>query len=554
MFGPLQLDLAGDRRGPRDLGGVKPKQLLEILLLERERMVPKDRLADVLWGERLPQRVTATIESYVSVLRRALDDGSGLARRLIVTDRGGYWLAADLADVDLDRFDRLIRKSAGGGPTQRRVALEAATAMADAELLADEPYAEWVLPQREHYHSRQIQALIDLAECCLELEDHPAALGAADRVLTREPVNERAYRVAMLAQYALGARDEALRLHTRCRAALAEELGVSPTPQMAELHLAILRDEDPATLLRRPTERPPASLGNLRAALPVAFANSDGTRIAHQVVGEGPVDIVFVPSFVSNLGATWDDPTYAAFLRQLASMARLILFDNRGTGLSDPALDFPTTRRRSDDLASVLDAVGSERAVVFGVCAGGALCGQFAVDHPDRTQGLILHNSYARMLRTEDYPWGWPVDRYERFLERFEEVWLNPEDGVGRRNPGLAENSRYKVWFGRYLRLAASPWMARRLAELNAEIDFRPLLADIQAPCLVTCTTEDVWFSPENSRYLAQNIPGAQLVELPGVNHYPWGGDTAPVLEAVEEFVGALGRVAPAPARADVET
>ena len=130
---------------------------------------------------------------------------------------------------------------------------------------------------------------------------------------------------------------------------------------------------------------------------PIAYAHNAAVRIAYQAVGDGPVDIVFSPSAVSNLGATWDEPTYAAFLRALAALGRLrILFDKRGTGLSDPALEFPTTRERAEDAVAVLDAV--ERAVLFGVCGGGALCAQLAANHPDRVQGLILHNAMARML------------------------------------------------------------------------------------------------------------------------------------------------------------
>ncbi len=529
MFGPLGLELAGSRLGPGDFGGVKPKQLLEVLLLERGRAVSKDRLADRLWGERPPQRAAATIESYVSVLRRRLDGGRGLGRRLILTEHGGYRLASELVDVDVDRFEALLRQAADDGCARRRPALEAAVALAGDELLADEPYADWVLAEREHYQALLVQALTDLAECCVELDDPRAALEAANRVLALTPTGERAYRTAMLAHLALGERDEALRVHARCRAVLAEELGVAPSPETAELHMTVLNGE-----------RSPAPLGRLRAALPVAYAAGDGGhRIAYQVVGDGPVDLVFNPSFVTNLGATWDDPTYAAFLRRLASMARLVLFDKRGTGLSDPALDFPTTRERSDDLVGVLDAAGSERAVLYGVCGGGALCAQFAADHPERTAGVILHNSFARMLSTGDYPWGWPAERYESFLAGFEEAWVRQE-GIERRNPGLADNPRYRDWFARYVRLAASPWMARRLAELNAGMDVRPLLGEVKAPSLVVCRTDDVWLSADNSRYLAEQIPGARLVELPGGDHDPWVGDTEPVLAAVEEFLATL--------------
>jgi pimeloyl-ACP methyl ester carboxylesterase len=215
---------------------------------------------------------------------------------------------------------------------------------------------------------------------------------------------------------------------------------------------------------------------------------------------------------------------------------------SRGTGLSDPALDFPTTRERSEDLLAVLDAAGSARPVLFGVCGGGALCIQLAADHPERVAGLLLHNSMARMLRAPDYPWGWSAGTYRRLLASFEDAWLGNGDGLVGRNPGLAGNPRYRAWFARYVRLGASPWMARRLTELNAELDVRELLSRVRAPCLVICRTEDVWLSADNSRYLARNIPGARLVELPGVDHDPWVGDAAQVLEVAETFVAELVR------------
>jgi pimeloyl-ACP methyl ester carboxylesterase len=218
-------------------------------------------------------------------------------------------------------------------------------------------------------------------------------------------------------------------------------------------------------------------------------------------------------------------------------MARLILFDKRGTGLSDPALDFPTPHQRSEDLVGVLDAAGVQRAVLFGVCGGGALCAHLAAEHPERAAGLILHNSAARTLQADDYPWGMPAGLYERYLAAFEEVWLDERDRISRRNPWLVDNPRSRDWYARYVRLAASPYMARRLAEMNAELDIRPLLAHIRTPTLVITRTEDMWLSPDNSRYLAEHIPDARLLELPGVDHDPWVGDSEQVLNSVEGFL-----------------
>jgi DNA-binding SARP family transcriptional activator len=249
MFGPLGLRVDGSQLGTRDFGGVKPKQLLEVLLLERGRLVPKDRIAELLWGAALPRRVAATVETYVAVLRRRLDARPGLGRRLIATEPGGYRLIAEQLVVDVDHYEWLLRRAAAAAEAERRSVLEAAVEIGELELLADEPYGSWVVPAREHYRERQVQALVDLAECCLDQGDQRAALAAAERAIARERTRERAYRAVMRAHQAVGDRDGALRAYERCRQALVDELGVGPGSETAALHGAIVRDEAPE---RRP--------------------------------------------------------------------------------------------------------------------------------------------------------------------------------------------------------------------------------------------------------------------------------------------------------------
>ena len=398
LFGPLRVCLGDRTLAARDLGGVKQQHLLALLLLERGRLVTKERLADQVWGEHPPRNATATVETYISLVRRRLTEAGADGRRLIRTEPGGYRLDADAVRTDLDEFDAQLRRAASGGSPTQRIALAEAVRLSELDVLADEPRALWAAGPREHYRARRLQALVDLAECALAESDHRTAVEAATRVLAVDPIRERACRALMQGHEGLGQRGEALRAFADLRAALDETLGVRPPPPRPS------PCTPPSCVAPRTAD--PAEVDGQGPPMPVRYADNNGVRIAYQVVGDGPVDVVFIPSFVTNLAATWDDPTYGGFLRELASMARLILWDKRGTGLSDPAVDFPTTRERSDDLAAVLAAAGSERAVVFGVCAGAALAVQFAVDHAEQTAGLVLFGGYARMLSRRGLPMG----------------------------------------------------------------------------------------------------------------------------------------------------
>lgn len=247
LFGPIEVEVQGRRLGPRDLGGVKPKQVLEILLSARGHPVAKDRLADYLWGEELPQHQAAALETYVSILRRHLEPDRR-HRRLILTEPRSYRFAGEAADVDLDRFDELLERAAGS-PTGSRRSLEEAIALARGSVLEDEPYAPWTLRLRERYQQLLVQAWLDAAEAALADRDFRAAREHAVAAVDQDPLNERAYRLLMMACYGLGEPGRALETYTRCRRLLAEELGVDPLEETEALYLAILRGEDPERFL-----------------------------------------------------------------------------------------------------------------------------------------------------------------------------------------------------------------------------------------------------------------------------------------------------------------
>jgi len=271
------------------------------------------------------------------------------------------------------------------------------------------------------------------------------------------------------------------------------------------------------------------------------YAKSGDLSIAYQVIGSGPFDLLLVHGFVSHLDVAWEEPHFAQFLNRLAAFSRLILFDKRGTGLSDPVAEAPSFAQRMDDIRAVLDAAGSERAALFGISEGGPLSIVFASTYPERTAALIAYGSYARWLMDEDYPWGRTREQFQDFLAGIDRAWETGEWWI-QHNPTALADERYRKWWARYLRAAASPGMAKALVKMNAQIDVRDILPGVQVPTLILHRTEEKWFDIGNSRYLAKRIPEAQLVELPGIDHVPWVGEAEPVLKEVELFLTGAQR------------
>ncbi len=266
------------------------------------------------------------------------------------------------------------------------------------------------------------------------------------------------------------------------------------------------------------------------------YAKSGDLSIAYQVVGNGRLDLVLVHGFVSHLDVAWEEPHLAQFLNRLAAFSRLILFDKRGTGLSDPVSAPPTFPERMDDIRAVMDAAGSERAALMGISEGGPLSIVFSSTYPDRTQALVAYGSYARWRQDVDYPWGRTPEQYDDFLEGIARAWETGEWWIQHNPTALAED-RYRKWWARYLRAAASPGMATALVKMNSEIDVRDVLPGVRVPTLILHRTKELWFDVGNARYLAQRIPNAKLVELPGVDHVPWVGEAEAVLREVELFL-----------------
>ncbi|HEY7288736.1 MAG TPA: alpha/beta fold hydrolase [Vicinamibacterales bacterium] len=271
---------------------------------------------------------------------------------------------------------------------------------------------------------------------------------------------------------------------------------------------------------------------------PVQYARSGDVNIAYQVCGSGPVDLVFVMGWVSHLEYFWKEPAFARFLSRLASFSRLILFDKRGTGLSDPVTRLPTLEQRMDDVRAVLDAVGSRRAVLLGVSEGGPMCSLFAATHPAQTEALIMIGTYARRLRADDYPWAPTREQRDRFFKEIVDNWGGPV-GIAERAPSAAHDPAFREWWASFLRMGASPAAAIALTRMNAEIDVRHILPTVRVPTLVLHRTGDRCLLVEEGRYVSSLIPGSRFVELPGDDHLPFVGDQDALLDEIERFLTA---------------
>jgi pimeloyl-ACP methyl ester carboxylesterase len=268
------------------------------------------------------------------------------------------------------------------------------------------------------------------------------------------------------------------------------------------------------------------------------YARSGDVNIAYQVIGEAPIDLVFVMGWVSHLEYFWREPSFARFLLRLASFARLILFDKRGTGLSDrvPLNELPTLEQRMDDVRAVMDAVGSERAALCGVSEGGPMCSLFAATYPEKTLALVMIGTYAKRIRDDDYPWAPTTEQRQHFFEEMREQWGGPV-GLEERAPSVAGDPKFREWWATYLRMGASPGAALALTQMNAEIDVRQVLPSVHVPTLVIHRTGDRCLKVEEGRYVAERIPSAKYVELPGEDHLPFVGDQDAILDEVEEFL-----------------
>lgn len=266
------------------------------------------------------------------------------------------------------------------------------------------------------------------------------------------------------------------------------------------------------------------------------YTQNGEVSIAYQVVGEGNRDLVVIPGFISHVEQAWEEPAYARFLRRLASFSRLILLDKRGTGLSDRTNEIATLEQRMDDVRVVMDEAGSKQAALFGISEGGPMSILFAATYPERVSSLVLYGTMARVLKAPDYPWGDDPAELEEFLKQLPQMWGEPV-GIDLWAPSVADDARFQQWWAKYLRMSSSPSAAINIFRMNALIDVREILPTVHQPTLILHRMGDRAVPLVHAQYLAEHMPNAKYVPLPGEDHLWWLGNSELMAGEIEEFV-----------------
>lgn len=524
----------------------KARAMVAYLALQSGHSQSREKLAALLWGVNGEAQARMSLRQAVSAVRKAMY-ASGGGRFL--TEGASISLHLDDFDFDVARFEALAASSAPADLEQALVVYRGD--LLDGFTLKEEPFEDWLRVERERLRTVAVAALDRLVRHYGATNDLASSVRAAARLLALEPLREDIHRALMRAYAAQGRINLALKQYELCRDALQRDLQLSPEQETRQLYetlrvrrtAASSRSAGPASPaapnVKAETGRGAAFVGEPMPP-PTHYVKSAGINIAYQVTGDGPIDLVYVPGWVSNLDLAWQSPRLAHVLRRLGTFSRLIRMDKRGTGLSDRNVGLPTLEERMEDVRAVLDAVGSKRTVLFGSSEGGPMCLLFAATYPERTAALVLNGAYASGKRAKDYPWGRTAEQVEEDLAAVERQWGKPAD-MSNAAPSLMSNTVEREWFAAHLRNSASPADAIALWRWGTEIDVRDILPAVHVPTLIVQRTGDRWVQPEEGRYLATHIEGARYVELAGRDHIIWGEGCDRLVDEIRTFVtGAL--------------
>lgn len=531
IFGSPHLEHQGN---PVHLNLRKALALVSYLAVSQESH-SRDSLATLFWPEQDQSSARASLRRTLYTINKAAGveivdsdlDSVSISREL------DTWI--DVQDFRSKIGELLLSDGNQEMPSDasRIAALEETISLYRDDFLAgftlpDCPeFDEWQFFEAESLRTSLENVLQQLISLLDDQSETIRAIEYARRWLMLDLLNESAHRCLMELYAKSGQQAAALRQYQECERILSQELKISPATQTIELHENIRLLRDTCMSLKEPT------------GPEVKYVPSGDVYIAYQVLGQGPVDIVFVCGYVSHLHQFWEEPSMAGFFDQLAKFSRLILFDKRGVGLSDRVGYPPTLEDTMDDILAVMRAVDSKHAVLFGIVEGGPTSVLFAATYPERVSGLVLYETSAKWTRTEDYPWAITPEQYDRWLEYIVKNWGEPLN-LDIFAPSRAHEPQLRDWWAKSLRLASSPGGMKAVLEVMRDIDVREILPAIRTPTLILHRKDDKAIRIGAGRYLAGQIPGAKYIELEGQDTWFFVGDSQPILREIKTFVQNL--------------
>jgi pimeloyl-ACP methyl ester carboxylesterase/DNA-binding SARP family transcriptional activator len=526
LCGGLRVEIDDERVDGR-LNRRKSRELLA-LLVDRGVAVGREELVELLWPESAPGTRTAQLRVLLTEIRQCLGAEALEGRdqlRIVLPEHA--WVDVHAATGALEACRSAIDERAWDAA--RMHARTASELVAGNFLSGHEE--DWIHQRRADLEQLELEAIEALAAASLGAPDHaPDAVKAARRLVSRAPFRESGYSLLMRALVAEGNPAEGLRAYERLRLLLREELGTIPSVALSALHVWVLEQAGETVDHTEPETR--------------YAQRRDGVSIAYQTLGNGPIDLVVVPGFMSHLDLQWTDPAYRRWLQRLSPSLRVITLDKAGTGTSDAVDRAQSLEDWAGDVLAVLDAVGSQCPVVLGSSEGSAVATYFAHAHPERVRGLILYGAMARVLPAEHYLWE-HREEILAMIERFSEVELSWGCGgsIDLWAPTAASGETERHAWAVFERASGSPASIARRTEALLAYDACDLLPHIQAPTLVLHRAGDRLVSVHHGRYLAGAIPGARYVELEGADHIPYLGDSEAMTSAILEFAEPLARV-----------
>ena len=514
LFGTLHIALNGRELPVASWRRSKSKALIKLLALSAQHQRHREQLMEVLWPGVEPSAAGASLRQSIHYARQFLGAAALTVRDdLVSLGDEGLW-------VDVDAFEAASRRG------DAQVALDLYT----DDLLPEDAYEPWAADRRERLRAEAVRLLLDRASELEQRQELREATATLERVVGLDPLHEDAYCQMIRLHGLLGNRTAALRAYGQLESKLREELNVEPGPQARQLRDDVLQGKPPgapsgSTLLTMP---------------PVHYAKSGDLNIAYQVFGEGPIDLVYVMGWVTHLGFMWQQPLCVRFFERLARFARVIVFDKRGTGMSDrvPADRLPNLEERMDDVRAVMDAAGSRRAAIFGVSEGGPMAMLFAATYPERTHAVILYGTYAKRMWDPEYPWAPTSGEREHFYSVIRTQWGGPVDSAALALD-IGGDAEFNKWWARYCQMAVSPAAAETLARMNTEVDVRHVLPTIKVPTLVIHRKDDPEPAVGGAHYLAEHIPNARLLVVEGPKHYIYLGNQDAIIDPIRAFLAA---------------